>query len=193
MGIKGVLDTARARAASCVAKLRRALRRPDTDSGGLPGTRDASAPPGEDAEARSGDDFPGFAPPPSLGDRIAGRLSLLSEKLRKKPRSAAIAGVCLAAACAVALALALASRPPKPITPERLSDPAAAELLRLIPVPLVDPLEQGLALDRPRKDRYTDADVAGKWMDLSALPTAELEEKNRAELSSILSAMEKPR
>lgn len=184
MGIKGVLDVARAWAAACAARLRRMLRRP--------GARDAAVPPGEDAEARSADGFPGFAPPPSLGDRIAGRLNLLSDKLRRNPRSAAIAGVCLAGACAIALVLALASRPPKPITPERLSDPAAAELLRLIPVPLVDPLEQGLALDRPRKDRYTDADVAGKWLDLSELPTAELEEKNRAELSSILSAMEKP-
>lgn len=76
--------------------------------------------------------------------------------------------------------------------PRLSSNSSARELLSRIPVPRTDPLAEESTLDRPRKARYTETDVAQGWLDLGRLPTDELQKKNRAELETLLSAMEKP-
>jgi hypothetical protein len=200
MEIKEVLDGARKAVGKIVSKLpRKGLRRKPAPL--TPSSRGGSAEDGDSSfSPESGlvgialqdDGFPGFAPPPGFKDRLMGSLESAADKIRTNPRFAAIAAGCLSAVVLLVLIAAFTMRPPKPIEAAKASDPSAVELLRLIPVPLVDPLAQSLPLDRPRKDRYTDAEVSHAWMDLGSLPTAELEAKNRAELMTILSAMEKP-
>jgi len=89
------------------------------------------------------------------------------------------------------LAVALVQRPPKPVVPAVSVSPEALSILRRIPVPRPDPLAGESALDRPRKDRYTEEEVDRMWLDLGLLPVDALRERNEAELEALLSAMEK--
>ncbi len=142
-----------------------------------------------DVSAPSG--FPGFAPPPSPGDRIRAFAAGLAERIRGNPRALLAAGGSLAGLALILLILALLLRPPAPIAGSASLSPEALSILRRIPVPRQDPLAPESALDRPRKDRYTEEDIARMWLDLGLLPTDALEERNRAELLDLLSAMEK--
>jgi len=137
-------------------------------------------------------DFPGFAPAPSFKDRLRSALAAIVERARNNPRIILAASGGLLVISLVIIAVAFAFRPPKPVTPSRLTDTGALDILRLIPVPQVDPLTEESQLDRPRKDRYTEAEVAEHWLDLGQLPTEELREKNLAELRILLAAREKP-
>lgn len=145
--------------------------------------------PTADASAPSG--FPGFAPPPSPGDRIRDFAAGLAERIRGNPRALLAAGGGLAGLALILLILALLLRPPAPITGSTSLSPEALSILRRIPVPRQDPLAPESSLDRPRKDRYTEEDIARMWLDLGLLPVDALEERNRAELRDLLSAMEK--
>lgn len=145
--------------------------------------------PSADASAPSG--FPGFAPLPSPGERLRAFAADLAERIRGNPRALLAATGSLAFLALVLLAAALILRPPKPVLPASSVSPEALSILRRIPVPRPDPLAPESALDRPRKDRYTEEDVARMWLDLGLLPTDALEERNRAELRDLLSAMEK--
>ncbi len=184
-----MLGRARERLAPLISRLPGRRRRSGPEQAGE-GTR---AEPGAPAGEIPGDgSFPGFAPPPTLQERVRGALASLADGARRNPRVLAVsAGALLAAALSVA-AVAAAFRPPKPVAPPRISGAAALEILRSLPVPRIDPLAEETPLDRPRKDRYTEVDVARLWIDLGTLPTEELRERNRGELRNILSAMEKP-
>lgn len=136
-------------------------------------------------------EFPGFAPLPSPGERLRASAAGLAERIRGNPRALLAATGSLAFLALVLLAVALILRPPKPVLPASSVSPEALSILRRIPVPRPDPLAPESALDRPRKDRYTEEDVARMWLDLGLLPTDALEERNRTELRDLLSAMEK--
>lgn len=202
MALKELLDRARKAASALAARAGKLVRR-DTlsDSGsGLPPAEADGA--GEDgiadlladsrAETSGASGFPGFAPPPSPGDRIRGTAEYLVELVRGKPRAILAAGGVLLGLSIFLLAVALALRPPKPMLPSVSASPAAVDLLRRIPVPRKDPRAEESALDRPRKDRYTEEDIDRMWLDLGLLPTEGLRERNRAELGNLLSAMERP-
>ena len=147
---------------------------------------------GSPMEADSGSSrFPGFSPPPSPADRIRASASALADRVRDNPGVLLAATGSLAFLALVLLAFALIQRPPKPVTPSVVVSPKALEILRKIPVPRPDPLAEESALDRPRKDRYTEEEAARMWLDLGLIPTDALRERNRAELQTLLSAMEK--
>lgn len=115
----------------------------------------------------------------------------LVEQVRGNPRALLAAGVGLLCVGLVVLAAALTLRPPKPVVPAVSMSPEALSILRRIPVPRLDPLAEESSLDRPRKDRYTEEDVARMWRDLGLLPVEDLRERNRAELRDLFSALEK--
>lgn len=163
-----------------------------------------SAPSGADADGEDGlsellggpsasapSEFPGFAPPPSLGDRIRSSAADLAGRVRGNPRALLAAGAGLLCVGVAVLAVALVQRPPKPVVPAVSVSPEALSILRRIPVPRPDPLAGESALDRPRKDRYTEEEVDRMWLDLGLLPVDALRERNEAELEALLSAMEK--
>jgi hypothetical protein len=143
------------------------------------------------ADASAPADFPGFAPPPSLGDRVRASAAGIAERVRGNPRALLAATGSLAGLALVLLAVALILRPPKPVVPALSVSPEALSILRRIPVPRPDPLAGESALDRPRKDRYTEEEVGRMWLDLGLLPVDALRERNKAELEALLSAMEK--
>lgn len=163
---------------------------PRADSSGDDGLSDLlGGSPTEDASSTPG--FPGFAPPPNLGDRIRASVDGLAERIRGNPRALLAAGAGLLCLGLVVLAAALIRRPPRPVVPAVSVSPEALSILRRIPVPRPDPLAGESALDRPRKDRYTEEEVDRMWLDLGLLPVDALRERNRAELEALLSAMEK--
>ncbi len=200
MALKELLDRARKAASALAARAGRLARRAAPFESGPSSTGSDGA--GEDgiadlldgsrAETSGAPDFPGFAPPPSMGDRIRGTAESLVERVRGNPRAILAAGGVLLGLAICILAAALALRPPKPVLPSVSAAPGAADLLRRIPVPRKDPRAEESALDRPRKDRYTEEDIDRMWLDLGLLPTEGLRERNRAELRNLLSAMERP-
>lgn len=184
-----------------VRKIVSALASRPGGKGRLPGSTGADAD-GEDglsellggssaADVSAPTEFPGFAPPPSLGDRIRSSAADLAGRVRGNPRALLAAGAGLLGVGLAVLAVALVQRPPKPVVPAVSVSPEALSILRRIPVPRPDPLAGESALDRPRKDRYTEEEVDRMWLDLGLLPVDALRERNKAELEALLSAMEK--
>jgi|GEM_PF-6513387 len=202
MDLRDLVSRARKAASALAARAGKLVRRDATsDSGSGPSSVEEGGA-GEDeivdlladsrAVSSAAPGFPGFAPPPSLGDRIRGAAESLVERFRDNPRAIFVAGGVLLGLAIFLLVVALALRPPKPMLSSVSASPAAVELLRRIPVPRKDPRAEESALDRPRKDRYTEEDIDRMWLDLGLLPTEGLRERNRAELRKLLSAMERP-
>ena len=196
MGMRDLVDRARKAAAFLASQLGASVRRGGAPGPGLPPDfhRQTSGPSGEHETAENPDEsaFPGFEPPPGPGDRFRALGEALVERARNNPRALWIAAGGLLALALVLLTVSLALRPPRPVAPSFSASQEALEILRRIPVPREDPLSAETALDRPRKDRYTEEDIARTWLDLGRLPMEELRERNRAELRNLLSAMERP-
>jgi len=192
MGIKEVLVSTKRTLSAVLSRIRnggRASRAPRTEEGhpDLFADREISR-----TEGLPEGGFPGFSPEPGFKEKIRGTLDASVGRIRENPRIiAAAAGGLLVLSLAI-IGLAFAFRPPKPVDAPRPGDAAALDILRRIPVPRIDPLSEDSWLDRPGKGRYTEAEIAERWLDLGLLPTEELREKNEAELRSILSIREKP-
>ncbi len=208
MDLGGWIDRVRKASSALAGRAGSLVRRSGSrKSGAAPASRNPSGPgapaPGEPDgldDLLSGsvpespgaeDGFPGFAPAPGLGDRVRASTEALAGRIRGNPRALLAAGGGLLALGLALLAVSAILRPPRPVTPAPSVPAEALGILRRIPVPRLDPLEEESSLDRPRKDRYTEEDVVRMWRDLGLLPVEDLRDRNRAELRDLFSALEK--